>query len=164
MIRKPLACDRKIHRCSRQASSRPGTPCSARSPRCRKVIHKNVYTAKSTCVNKYQSCGCRIHTVHNPEHTNTGCKIWSNFSCRFITCITPYSFIGFTPYSLVCLNGQVLLPWIVDLQELWVSQSRREVEAYLHQKQGFCASSFSIRQKPSSRGVADDGTMPLCIT
>ena len=39
-----------------------------------------------------------------------------NFSCRFITCITPYSFIGFTPYSLVCLNGQVLLPWIFDLR------------------------------------------------
>ena len=54
-----------------------------------------------------------------------------NFSCRFITCITPYSFIGFTPYSLVCLNGHVLLPWIFDLQELWVRQSRREVENLL---------------------------------
>ena len=86
-----------------------------------------------------------------------------NFCCRFITCITPYSFIGFTPYSLVCLKGHVLLPWIFDLQELWVRQSRR-AKAYLHQKQGFWDSSFSIRQNPSSKGVADDGTMPLCIT
>ena len=125
-----------------------------------KIITKMLYTAKSTCVSKCQSCGCRIRTVHNPEQTHTS---QAQLVKHQITCITPYSFIGFTPYSLVCLNGHVLLPWIFDLQELWVRQSRR-AKAYLHQKQGFWDSSFSIRQNPSSKGVADDGTMPLCIT
>ena len=35
--------------------------------------------------------------------------------------------------------------------------------AYLHQKQGFWPSSFSIKQKPSSNGVVAEGTLP-CIT
>ena len=93
-----------------------------------------------------------------------------------ITCITPYSFIGFTPYSLVCLSGHVLLPWIFDLEKNcgWVLKHivkslggkvlKQGGKTYLHQKQGFCASSFSIRQKPSSKGVDDEGTIPLCMT
>ena len=84
-----------------------------------------LYTATSTCVSKCQPCGCRIHTVHNPEQTDTS---QAQLVKHQITCITPYSFIGFTPYSLVCLNGHVLLPWMFDLQELWVSKGRMNSE------------------------------------
>ena len=90
-----------------------------------KIITKKLYNAKSTCVSKCQSCGCRIRTVHNPEQTHTS---QAQLVKHQITCITPYSFIGFTPYSLVCLNGHVLLPWMFDLQELWVSKGRMNSE------------------------------------
>ena len=76
-IRKPLACGRKSHRCSRQASCRPGTPCFSHSPRWKEMARgseKCICYASPTCVSKCQSCGCMIHTVHNPEHNNTRLK------------------------------------------------------------------------------------------